>query len=371
MGQNFYEAGDTAIDLNEARKSNKLFLNTLQQYIGISNRIASGSGSSVNLFITDEARVVFTGKTIYEGEKKVNEVVTSWNDVVAIHSVGGYTLNTTYVIGILKHGNIVSIGPDKKKHLNDASKWRNIIAVSAKLNHIVGLKTDGTVVAAGNNSYGQLNVSGWYDIIAISTSDKKTIGLKADGSIVSTGDNKINENLRDIAAIYGQFCVRNDGLLVGFPDDISFERGELIDIISKWDSLVNLSYGTGIIAGVHMNGTVSIVYSGERNNPGVREVTNNWTDIVSVYCDFCLVIAVKRDGTMVHRTFDSWHSNSEISTRGVKLFSKLPVEYNGRPNLKQSREWKQQGKCSFCGGELGGFFSTKCMDCGEKPHLLK
>ena len=31
-------------------------------------------------------------------------------------------------------------------------------------NHTVGLKSDGTVVAVGNNFYGQCNVSGWTDI---------------------------------------------------------------------------------------------------------------------------------------------------------------------------------------------------------------
>jgi hypothetical protein len=54
------------------------------------------------------------------------------------------------------------------------------------------LKSDGTVVATGQNDNGQLDVSDWTDIVAISTvSDamtyRHTVGLKSDGSVVATG----------------------------------------------------------------------------------------------------------------------------------------------------------------------------------------
>jgi alpha-tubulin suppressor-like RCC1 family protein len=38
------------------------------------------------------------------------------------------------------------------------------VAIAAGGNHTVGLKSDGTVVAAGYNRDGQCNVSGWTDI---------------------------------------------------------------------------------------------------------------------------------------------------------------------------------------------------------------
>lgn len=46
-------------------------------------------------------------------------------------------------------------------------QWENIIALSASLNHLVGLKDDGSVVAAGRNQDGQCEVSQWRDIVAI------------------------------------------------------------------------------------------------------------------------------------------------------------------------------------------------------------
>lgn len=46
--------------------------------------------------------------------------------------------------------------------------------------HTVGLTSDGTVMAVGNNRYGQCNVSGWRDIVATAAGCAHTRGLKSD-----------------------------------------------------------------------------------------------------------------------------------------------------------------------------------------------
>jgi alpha-tubulin suppressor-like RCC1 family protein len=44
------------------------------------------------------------------------------------------------------------------------------------------------VVAVGNNDYGQCNVANWTDIIQIATGIYHTVGLKSDGTVVAAGD---------------------------------------------------------------------------------------------------------------------------------------------------------------------------------------
>ena len=51
------------------------------------------------------------------------------------------------------------------------------------------MKNDGTVIAVGNNHFGQCNVEDWTDIIAIVAGSQCTIGIKADGTLVATGKN--------------------------------------------------------------------------------------------------------------------------------------------------------------------------------------
>ena len=61
------------------------------------------------------------------------------------------------------------------------------MAIHAGDRYTVGLRSDGTVVATGDNDYGQCDVSGWTDIVAIHAGDRYTVGLKSDGTIVTTG----------------------------------------------------------------------------------------------------------------------------------------------------------------------------------------
>lgn len=71
----------------------------------------------------------------------------------------------------------------------DVSSWRDIIAIASGNTHTLVLKSDGTVVAAGFNEYGQLNVSTWSDIIAIAAGAWLSLGLKSDGTVVGIGCN--------------------------------------------------------------------------------------------------------------------------------------------------------------------------------------
>lgn len=51
----------------------------------------------------------------------------------------------------------------------------------------MGLRSDGTVVAVGNNQNGRSDVNDWKDIVAISAGMYSSIGLCSDGTIVAVG----------------------------------------------------------------------------------------------------------------------------------------------------------------------------------------
>lgn len=64
------------------------------------------------------------------------------------------------------------------------------------VNHAAALKNDGTVVAEGDNDYGQCNVSEWNDIVAIAAGSYHTVGLKADGTVVVAG--RLTEDIKGV-----------------------------------------------------------------------------------------------------------------------------------------------------------------------------
>ena len=59
--------------------------------------------------------------------------------------------------------------------------------VAAGWYHTVGLKSDGTVVAVGDNDYLQCDVGGWTDITQVAAGGSHTVGLKSDGTVVAVG----------------------------------------------------------------------------------------------------------------------------------------------------------------------------------------
>jgi chemotaxis protein histidine kinase CheA len=99
------------------------------------------------------------------------------NEDALYFDVLDYAENLKQIIFIIKY-------PIIRKKL---AKYQKCIATG--LSHTVGLKTDGTVVAVGDNKNGQCNVSGWRDIVAVVTGNINTVGLEADGTVVAVGDN--------------------------------------------------------------------------------------------------------------------------------------------------------------------------------------
>src|SRR5262245_11626288 len=70
----------------------------------------------------------------------------------------------------------------------------NVIAIAGGKYHAVALKADGTVVAWGDNEFGQLDVpAGLTDVIAIAAGDDHSLALKSDGTVVAWGHNDVGE----------------------------------------------------------------------------------------------------------------------------------------------------------------------------------
>lgn len=115
---------------------------------------------------------------------------SEWTDIQQF--IGGRYPTYNYFFGIKNDGSVVYAYQDKKDSdlgsiLKPIDRWENIIAIDYSKNHIVGLEIDGTVVATGDNSYGQCDVSEWTDIISIVAGPTYTAGLQSDGTIVIAG----------------------------------------------------------------------------------------------------------------------------------------------------------------------------------------
>lgn len=178
-----------------------------------------------------------------------------------------------HTVAIKTDGTVVAVG-DNSSGQCDISTWTDIVAVSAGIFHTVGLKSDGTVVAAGSDNYGQCGVSEWTDIVAISAGEYFTVGLKADGTVVATH------------------------YLIGIGQPIKY-KGQCD--VSDWRDIVAIAAGQDHTVGLKADGTV---ISTEEKNPssapnyGIREVSG-WSDIVAIAASEKITIGLKSDGTVV------------------------------------------------------------------------
>jgi len=164
-----------------------------------------------------------------------------------------------HTVGLKSNGTVVAVG-DNLYGQCDVSDWDDIVTISAGMYHTVGLKSDGTVVAVGYNEYGQCNVSDWEDIVTISAGYNHTVGLKSDGTVVA----------------------------IGWNDDGRCD-------VSGWEDIVAISAGSSHTVGLKSDGTVVAV---GWNYDGQCDVSE-WDDIVAISAGWNHTVGLKSDGTVV------------------------------------------------------------------------
>ena len=90
--------------------------------------------------------------------------------------------------------------------------------------HVVGLESDGTVVAAGHNWWGECDVRTWSGITQVAAGGYHTVALKYDGTVVSAGlpyqgqrigVNNWTDILHVAAGGYHSLALKADGTVVG------------------------------------------------------------------------------------------------------------------------------------------------------------
>jgi len=181
----------------------------------------------------------------------------------------------------------------------NVGNWTGIIQVAAGAQHTVGLKTDGTVVAVGDNYYGECDVGGWMDIVQVAAGHDHTVGVKADGTVVAVGSDYSGQcdvdGWTDIVQVsaggFHTVGLKSDGTVVavGWNDD----DGQCE--VGGWTGIIQVAAGGYHTVGLKADGTVVAV---GKNDDGQCEV-GGWTDIVQVAAGYYHTVGVKADGTVV------------------------------------------------------------------------
>ena len=215
-------------------------------------------------------------------------------DIVHWHDVKQIAAGKDHVIRLKTDGSVVSAD-----YLGffDNSSWPGInTAVAAGWEHTAVLAEDGTIRLGGYNYFDQ-DISGWSDIVDIAAGAYHTVGLKRDGSVVATGNNQYGQcdtqDWTDIIAIAAGGAltagVRKDGTVLLLPE------GDPDLDVSGWTDIIAVDAGEMYLAGLRSDGTVLVTGHIPEE---MKEEVSGWNGITSVAAGGWHLLGLKADGTV-------------------------------------------------------------------------
>jgi alpha-tubulin suppressor-like RCC1 family protein len=166
----------------------------------------------------------------------------------------------------------------------------------------VALKSDGTVVAWGINSVGQLTVPpGLSGVAALSAGDRHTLALKSDGTVVGWGDNTYGQatapaglnKVVSVAAGYDySMALRSNGTVVAWGNTYSSTTA----VPAGLSKVVAIAASYNLSVALKSDGTLVVwgdgIYHSESPPAGLN-------DVVSISAGFYHFVALRANGTVV------------------------------------------------------------------------
>ena len=203
-------------------------------------------------------------------------------------------------------GTVVAWGDNTYGQTNVPAGLTNVIAVAGGGHHSLALNADGTVVSWGYNAYGQASVPGGLtNVVAISAGYLHSLALKSDGTVVAWGHNaygqtNVPQGLSNVVAIAGggfyNLVLRRDGSLAAWGnnyDDIGNYVGEG-SVPAGLSNVVAISAG-----GYHnavLNGDSTVFTWGETIWEGT--VPSGLSNVVAAGSGNIYSAALKSDGSV-------------------------------------------------------------------------
>lgn len=292
-----YEEAQQAYLKSEHEMGLKMAYSVKYAHMLTKDKIAIGPYSKVYA-LTKDGKVVYTGS-----ERNPVNPVANWTDIVAIDCSLGGTL-----VGLKTDGTVVAWSKDGLGEL-DVSGWRNIVAISVGRGHIVGLKSDGTLVATGNNHSYQCDVHDLQNVIAISAGSDSTYAILADGNPY-----KIGMQMRDL------------------------RLEKVSSRMTNWPKLSTIVEGGDQVAGITLQGDAVLgneaytdYYYGDRHEKGIYYTWSgsefnesdinhkHWRDIVCLETDDYHCIAVRKDGSV----FLGCNTNFTVPSKEVATWTNV------------------------------------------------
>lgn len=306
-------------------------------------------------------------------EKATPVAVANASTVVAV-SAGEF-----HSLALKSNGTMLAWGGDDDGQLGDdslstASKptpvpvsgATGIVAISASFYHSLALKSDGTVLAWGDDAYGQLgdnstladkkepsDVQGLTDIVAISAGAYHSLALKSDGTVLAWGWD-----------IFGQL-----------GDNTTLQDQPTPVVVANLSQIVAISAGGYHNLAVKSDGTVLAWGSNQYGQLGDDTNSNKSTPIVvpgvagivAVSGNEYHSLALKSDGTML-----AWGLNGfgQLGD-GTQVSQKIPVAVSGATGIEAISAGEFHSLCLKSDGKMLAWGRDADFQLGDNAASLE
>jgi alpha-tubulin suppressor-like RCC1 family protein len=223
-------------------------------------------------------------------------------EVTAQHQIPNISAGPNCLVGLKSDGTVIADPGAKELGVDDKNiaEWKDIVQIAAGWHHLVALKKDGTVVGVAIKGYEKsvVGISDWKDIVAIAAGYSQTMGLKKDGTVVAVENAAEAGAWKDIVGIstgHASIGLKKDGTLVGIGNNW---RGALN--FAEWKDIVQVASGDDQTYGRRKDGTVRVCgYTNLMEKWKFVVDTSGMTDVVDIKAFSWEIIGLRKDGTVV------------------------------------------------------------------------
>ncbi|HWA28885.1 MAG TPA: immunoglobulin domain-containing protein [Lacunisphaera sp.] len=238
----------------------------------------------------------------------------------------GVAAGEVHVVAVKSDGSVVAAGLNNNGSMNVPSGLSGVVAVSTSVYTNIVLKADGTVTGWGDSSHGQTSPpAGLADVIAISTAGGHVLALKSDGTVVAWGSNYAGQTdvpagLADVVAICAggshSLALKANGTVVAWGQNT---YGQAL-VPAGLTGVIGLGAGNDHSLAVKSDGTL---ISWGSTAAGRLTVPTGLTQVVGVAGGQDGTVARKADGTV-----SAWGANTSFASPPSDLANVVAVSAN-------------------------------------------
>jgi hypothetical protein len=231
----------------------------------------------------------------------VHKVLYKWTAALLAFTflLGALGVQTAHAVS---PGTVVAWGNNYFGQISLPDGLSDVTAIDSGYYHNLALKSDGTVVAWGQNTSGQTDVPFWLsDVTAISAGYLHSLALKSDGTVVAWGNDccgqsRVPYELSDVTAISAggayNLALKSDGTVVAWGAN---ESGQA-NVPAGLSNVTAIAAGNWHSLALKSDGTV-VAWGWDKY--GQTDVPDGLSGVIAISAGYLHSLALKSDGTVV------------------------------------------------------------------------